>query len=915
MSSKRKSWVFRQKPGFGLMLLLLVGLLSLFLGGVFLPGTILFSNDGPLARLVMECHRLPQRFSGSWDDLYSIGYSEGAATPTISSGLLWLLGPVGFSKFYAPVALLILGVGAWCFLRQAGLTPAACLLGAIATSLNSGLFTAACWGVAAHPIVVGLAFFAMAALQDTRSGNRWLRLSLGGLAVGMAVAEGADIGALFSLVVAAFLAYQTLTQPGPTLKKVSIGALRIALVSIFAAWLAAECVFQVVVTDVEGVMSGTPEAQTAQGRWDWTTQWSLPKVETLSLVVPGLFGYRLDSPNGGCYWGAIGRTAEWDRYFEGNEEGPKPTSLIRFTGGSCYAGVPVVLIALWAFGESLRRKDSAFELSRRKWIWFWAGLGLISLLLAYGRFAPFYQLIYHLPFFSTMRNPTKFLHIVAMSLVILFSYGVDGLWRRYLAGPVGAGRERIRVSGRYERWWIYGMALTLMICLGGWLGYANSRNALQDYLHRMGFRDFLAEQVAGFSIAQVGWFILFFVLSGTWLALVLRRFFTGGRWAAIGLGLILVADLWHANQPWVIYWDYPAKYASNPVIDLLRERPYESRVTLLPAVPPPELRDLMRVYRIEWMQQTMPYYNIQAFEISQLPRRPTDLVTYDQAFESTEENESVRRFGRQVELTNTRYIFGLAGYLDLLNDRIDPELRRIRIAARFDIVPKPGFARAQRAEEMTVALNPNGPYALFEHPGVLPRARLYSHWQVETNDPAVLQMLSSPSFQPSQTVLVNSPIPNLVAGDATHSDSGRVEITHYTSRKVDLKADAASRSILLLNDRYAPGWQVWVDGRPEALLRCNYIMRGVLLSAGHHEISFQFHPKVRYLYSSVSAVAVALVLLACLGVVTLRQPRTPERAEPSSVPVPSSPKSQRQIKAAPGQGRNRNSKKSSQTSR
>src|SRR5439155_1508593 len=57
-----------------------------------------------------------------------------------------------------------------------------------------------------------------------------------------------------------------------------------------------------------------------------------------------------------------------------------------------------------------------------------------SVLLEFGRYAPFYQFVYMLPYFSTIRNPAKFTHPFNWSLVILFAYGIHGLCRRYLAG-------------------------------------------------------------------------------------------------------------------------------------------------------------------------------------------------------------------------------------------------------------------------------------------------------------------------------------------------------------------------------------------------------------------------------------------------------------------------------------------------
>src|SRR5437868_4155838 len=163
-----------------ILLLLTVSLAALF-HNCFFPGYTLFSNDGPLGSLMAACHRLPQSFTGSWEDLTTLGTRGGGAFPSITYGLLWVLGPIGFSKLYAAITLLILGLGAWCFFRQLGFAPLACILGGLAASLNSVFFSAACWGVGTHPLTAGMNFFALAALADN-SGNssprRWLRVIL-----------------------------------------------------------------------------------------------------------------------------------------------------------------------------------------------------------------------------------------------------------------------------------------------------------------------------------------------------------------------------------------------------------------------------------------------------------------------------------------------------------------------------------------------------------------------------------------------------------------------------------------------------------------------------------------------------------------------------------------------------------------
>ncbi len=167
------------------MLLLLVVPLGVLLGRALLPDQTLFSNDGPLGRLMAECHRLPESFTGVWQDLNSSGYREQGALPNLSSAMRWLLHPVAFSKLYALLSLLMLGMAAWIFFRQWGLSSPACLLGGLAAALNSTFFSTACWGVAAQPLAVATTLLALAALCEINSWRGWVRTLLAGFAVAL----------------------------------------------------------------------------------------------------------------------------------------------------------------------------------------------------------------------------------------------------------------------------------------------------------------------------------------------------------------------------------------------------------------------------------------------------------------------------------------------------------------------------------------------------------------------------------------------------------------------------------------------------------------------------------------------------------------------------------------------------------
>jgi hypothetical protein len=888
---------------------LLALLLGLFFYQSFIPKDVVFSNDGQLGGLVEEQNQLPQIFSGMWADLNSIGSNNGAATPTISSLLRAVIGPLGYAKFFAPVALFILGIGAWAFFRALKFSTLAVTLGTLAAVLNSNFFATACWGVASQQIAAGMDLLALALVvgnaAETSWAIRWTRLALAGLCVGVNVIEAADIGALYSILIAAFVFFKSVADSdGTALKKIASGVVRVAVISVFAGFIAYQTVIGLVGTQIQGVAGTAQDAETKAAHWDFATQWSLPKKESFSLIVPGVFGYKMDTPKDmmplfqdaykdGNYWGGIGRDPNIDRYFDSGQTDSPPQGFMRFGSGGYYCGILAVLVAFWTIAQSFRRRDSVFDKAQCRQIWFWAAVLFSCLLFAWGRFAPFYALLYKLPYFSTIRNPTKFLIFLSWAVVILFGYGVQALSRRYLEVPSGKSNSLSNwwaKAGGFDRKWTFACAAGIGASLLGWLIYASEKPGLVRYLQTVGFGDKdMATAIAAFSISQVGWFILLFTLAAGLLVLVLAGVFSGKR-ARLGgflLGVFLVIDLGRADLPYVGYWDYQQKYevgSLNPIESILKDKPYEHRVAYglpRPLETPPQFGLFSELYNIEWTQHHFYYYNIQSLDIVQMPRMPADLAAFNGTFQIGVKQdasgkwviaqETFPRVARLWELTNTRYLLGPAALLDLFNGQFDPGQNLFHILQHFDVVAKPGIAQPTRLEELTAVANDTGPYALIEFTGALPRAKLYSNWQVNTNDTANLKTLADANFDPAKTVLISTPQKDLPAV-ATNENSGAVEFKSYAPRKIVFDANATAPSVLLLNDKYDPNWRVTVDGQPAELLRCNFIMRGVYLAPGDHTVEFNFTLPDKPLFVTLAAIATGILLLGLLIFLLRRKP-------------------------------------------
>lgn len=864
--------------------LLIAVVLALIFHQSFDSRYVAFSNDGPLGQMASEENKMPSILTGLWVDLNWLGNEGLSPAPDITTALRWATSPRVFLNVFYPAALFIVGMGAYYCLRQFKLSPVACILGGLAAALNSDFLSTCSWGVASQVICFGANYFAIGLLATTSPRRKWVRVTLAGLAVGMGIMEAYDIGALFSLFVAVFVVYQALflISEGKTIpERIGKGVLKTAVVAGFAAFISVHSLNMLVGTQIQGVVGTAQDKETKEKHWDMATQWSLPKAEAAQLFVPGIFGYRMESTNGDNYWGQIGRSPTLDSVLAqraaGNEQTKaaidrylRNSNLWRFSGTGLYAGELVLLVALWALLQSFRKAASPFSRAQRRIIWFWTGILVVTMLLSFGRYAPFYQFFYALPYASTIRNPVKFMHVFSWALIIVFGFGADGIYRVYMrdAIPQPGGwwtqfKKWRTTASPFEKWWLRGGMAAIAVALVGWVAYTAANDRLKNYIGSVGIDPAFVPLDAKFSLHAVGWFVLFLTAALALLVLIFGGVFAGPRakWGGILLGALLVTDLVHADLPWPRYWDVAFKYGSNPIVDLLKDKPWEHRVAMNPVARDgnPQFDIFQQLYNIEWEQQIFPYYDIQVLEVVMESRVAVDKDKFLHAFPGNNDLPSIRRLW---ELTNTRYLVGIGGgVVDFMNQNMDPVAKRFRVVETFSVVVKPG-ARGTWVTDYTAVPDPKGELALIEFTGALPRASLFANWVTSTNDDDTLHTLANPQFDPHQIVLVATNLP--LSGPLTTNSPGSVEITGYKSKRIELSAEIRSPCVLLLVERHSPKWQVEVDGKPAPLLRCDFILRGVYLAPGKHRIALRYVAPLTTLYVSCAGILVALVLCGVL---------------------------------------------------
>jgi hypothetical protein len=68
------------------------------------------------------------------------------------------------------------------------------------------------------------------------------------------------------------------------------------------------------------------------------------------------------------------------------------------------------------------------------------------------------------------------------------------------------------------------------------------------------------------------------------------------------------------------------------------------------------------------------------------------------------------------------------------------------------------------------------------------------------------------------------------------------ELISYAPDAIEVTVDAPRAGLVVLNELWFPGWQVEVDGAPRAVVRANFLLRGVAVGPGQHVIRWRYAP-------------------------------------------------------------------------
>ncbi|MCH2199131.1 MAG: YfhO family protein [Flavobacteriales bacterium] len=152
---------------------------------------------------------------------------------------------------------------------------------------------------------------------------------------------------------------------------------------------------------------------------------------------------------------------------------------------------------------------------------------------------------------------------------------------------------------------------------------------------------------------------------------------------------------------------------------------------------------------------------------------------------------------------------------------------------------------------------------------------------VEFVDSANEEMESMEIFDSKVTAIVHNEFKNMVPVAITPDSTAVIEMTEYKPNMISYRSNASTKQLAVFSEIWYPkGWLAYVDGIEQPIIRANYVLRGLALEPGEHEIEFVFDPAVYHSGQICSLVGSILLLMFVggTGFMAYRRQETPEAA-------------------------------------
>ena len=148
-------------------------------------------------------------------------------------------------------------------------------------------------------------------------------------------------------------------------------------------------------------------------------------------------------------------------------------------------------------------------------------------------------------------------------------------------------------------------------------------------------------------------------------------------------------------------------------------------------------------------------------------------------------------------------------------------------------------------------------------------------WYVETPllvDNANEELSSINRIDPARVAVIDKSFKDQITKSSYLISSGdTIELKSYKANELIYRSRSKDEKLAVFSEIYYPaGWKSFIDGKETHYFRTDYVLRGMIIPAGEHEIRFSFEPSSYSTGNRISLISSLLFILLTAGYIVVQ---------------------------------------------
>lgn len=485
-----------------------------------------------------------------------------------------------------------------------------------------------------------------------------------------------------------------------------------------------------------------------------------------------------------------------------------PSTMAAFDG-MMYIGILPLAFSIFAIFYSKKNKHYYFLIT----------LFVISLFCAFGRYNPLYTAFLKIIKFYLFRIPSKFLFFSAFSLIVLSGMGLqevlksaderrrNGLNIISLAVLIFSTLSLLLINIFLRVWKDGILSFAKGYLVNHFYNPALHRYPIQHYMDKLQSLYQNTLGIISFSDTHICIQLLLLIVSVILVAIYAKKIIRRDIFNGLFVGIVLV-DL-------IFFSSIGPGFRGNLM----------------------EYSDAVKnTEEIEFLKKDKSLYRVYQFQMD----GPGDMLKPNMNMYFGVDNIGVYSplvFKRYMDLLGPLgCVDDSTGYSETSKDELYKSIRLLGMLNVKYIITDKEIA----SKDLELVYETGNGVKVFLNKMALPRAFIVSKIEAIENDDEILSFMKGDKFDPSEIAVTEGlhDRAGVMSGSSDGAYAANVE--KYTENTVLIRTRSGAPGLLVLSDYYYPGWRCYLDGKAVDILRVNYILRGVYLPKGDHEVRFEY---------------------------------------------------------------------------